>query len=78
MARKRLALEVQRNLRRHRSRSHVVSAAEGGEKVIQGVLVGKVDGRQVEVHLVALLVEDVVFADGRVEEVTRRDALRVC
>ena len=40
-------------------------AAEGGEEVIQRVLVGDVDGRQVEVRLVVLLVEDVVLAEGR-------------
>ena len=38
-------------------------AAEGGEEVIQGVLVGDVDGRQIEVQLVALGMEDVVLAD---------------
>ena len=52
-------------------------AAEGGKKVIQRVLVGDVDGRHVEVHLVAIGVEEVVLADGGVEKVPRRNALRV-
>ena len=46
-------------------------------KVVQRVLVGDVDGRQVEVRLEVLLVEDVVLADGDIEEVARRDALRI-
>ena len=39
-------------------------AAEGGEEVVERVLVGDVDGGEVEVHLVAVFVEDVVLADG--------------
>src|ERR1035441_10405224 len=64
--RKWLGLEVQRNFRRQRARGYIVRSAERGQEVIQCVLVGDVNGRQVEVQLVAVGPEDVVFADGRV------------
>ena len=52
-------------------------AAERGQEVIQRVLVGHVDRREVDVRLVVLLVEDVVLAQGHVEQAARRDARRV-
>ena len=52
-------------------------AAEGGKKVIQGVLIGDIDGRHVEVHLVAIGVEKVVLAHGSVKQVAGGDARRV-
>ena len=52
-------------------------AAEGGEEVVERVLVGDVDGRQVEIRLVLVRVEDVVLADRDVEQVARRNARRV-
>src|SRR5271157_5004025 len=53
-------LEVERNLRRQRAGGDKVRAAERREEVIERVLVGDVDGGQVQVHLIAILVEDVV------------------
>jgi len=76
-ARKRLALEVQRNLRRKRTRSYVVRSAEGGEEVVKGVLVGDVDGSQVEVHLVVVGVEQVLLANREVEQIAGCDTRRV-
>src|ERR1700722_1100807 len=52
-------------------------AAEGGEEVVERVFVSDVDGGEVEVGLEALLVEEVVFADGDIEQVARGDARRV-
>jgi len=54
-----------------------VRAAEGREEVIQGILVRNIDRRQIEVHLVAIFVEEIILADGGVEEVAGRDARRV-
>lgn len=70
-------LEVERNLGSQRARSYIVGAAEGREEVVQGVLVGDIDGCQIEINLVALGVEEVVFAEGGVKQVPRRDAWRV-
>jgi len=52
-------------------------AAEGGKKVVQGIFVGDIDGRHVEIHLVAISAEEVVLSDGGVKQVPRRDARRV-
>lgn len=52
-------------------------ATEGRQEVIQCILVGHINGRQVEVRLEMLLVEDVLFANRRIEQVARRNALRV-
>ena len=76
-AQARLKLEVQRNLRRQRSRSYIVRTAEGGEEVVKGVLVGDVDGRQVEVHLVVIGAEQVLLANREVEQVAGCDTRRV-
>ena len=52
-------------------------AAEGRKKVIQGILVGDIDGRHVEVHLVTIGAEEVILADRGVKQVPRRNARRV-
>ena len=52
-------------------------AAEGGKKVVEGILVGDIDGRHVEVDLVAIGAEEVVLADGSVKQVAGRNARRV-
>src|ERR1700722_8960114 len=70
-------LKVQCDLCSHGARSYIVRAAEGGEEVIQSVLVRDVYGCKVEVDLVVLPMEDVVFADGGVEQVARSDAGRI-
>src|ERR1039458_1712985 len=71
------ALEVQRNLRRKCARSYVVRSAEGRKEVVKSVLVGDVDGRQVEVHLVVIGATHVLLTNGKVEQVARCDARRV-
>ena len=55
--------EIQRDLGREGARSDVVRAAEGGEEVVERVLVGDVDGGEVKIGLEVLLVEEVGFAE---------------
>src|ERR1022692_1280809 len=65
-ARKSVLLKVESDLSCQRSRSYIVRAAERGEEVVKGVLVGDVDGRQVEVHLVVVGAEQVLLANREV------------
>src|SRR6185437_985966 len=57
--------EVQRQLRHECARGYVVRAAEGGKEVIERVLVGYIDRRQVEVELVLVGVEQVAWSNAR-------------
>ena len=70
-------LKVERNLSRQRTRCYIVSSAESGKEVIQGILIGDVHSGQVQVYLVAFLVKDVVLADAGVEEAAGGYARRV-
>ena len=54
-----------------------MSAAESGKEVIQSILVCHVDRRHVQVEFISVSAEDIVLADGSVEEVARRDARRI-
>jgi hypothetical protein len=54
-----------------------VGSAEGGEEVVEGVLVGQVQDGECEVGFVAIAVEQVVPAEGEIEHVARGDAGRV-
>ena len=58
------------NLRRQRARSDVVRSAEGGEEVVERVLVGEVYAGKTKTPAVLLGVEEIVFTDGGVEEIT--------
>ena len=51
--------------------------AEGGEEVIERVIVGQVDDGELSAPLVFLSVKQVVVADGKVEQITRINTLRV-
>src|SRR5258707_11789354 len=70
-------LEVQPDFRRQRTRCDVVRAAEGGKEVVECILVGQVDGRELETDLVLVPTEDVVMPNGHVEKTSRRDAGRI-
>src|ERR1700733_12023193 len=70
-------LEVEAHFRRKCSRGYVVSAAERREEVIQCVLVCDVYARQAQTPSVPVTFEDVVFANGGVEEIARSNALWV-
>src|ERR1039458_3990661 len=74
LARKVVLLKVESDLRCQRSRRYIVRSAERREKVIESIVVGYVDRRQVEVQLVAVLVKDVLLSDGNIEQVARCDA----
>ncbi|MGA9243401.1 MAG: hypothetical protein WBW03_15645 [Silvibacterium sp.] len=51
--------------------------AEGGEEIIEGVLVRETNGLQLETPAIAVAAEKILLTDDRVEQVTRSDALRV-
>jgi len=70
-------LKVEAELDALCSRRHVVRAAERGEEVVQRGLVGQVDHREAQTPLVPVAVEQIVFADGNVKQVTRSDARRI-
>ncbi len=73
-----VALEVEADLGRQGARCYVVRAAEGGEEVVQGVLVGDVDGGEAQAPAAVLFAaEEVVLSDGEIEEVAWSDARRV-
>ena len=59
------------------ARADVVSAAEGGEEVVQRHLVGQVDDRKAQTPLEAITVEEVVVPYAGIEKVTWGDALRI-
>ena len=65
------------DLCRQRARCDVVRSAEGGKEVIQRVFVANIDSSEAQAPLVLVAVEEVVFADGGVEEASRGDALWV-
>jgi hypothetical protein len=73
----RRSLEIRRNAGGHGARSDVVRPAESRKEVIQRILVGNVNRRQIEIQLVAILTKDVLLADCNIEEVARRYARRV-
>jgi hypothetical protein len=72
--RARFRLEAQDDLRRESPRRDVVCAAERGKEVIQRVFIGDVDTGQLQAPAVCVAFEEVVIADGRVEETPRSNA----
>ena len=67
-------LEVEPKFRRQRSRRHVVRPAEGGEEVVECILVRQVDDGELRAPFVFVAVEQVVMADGEIEQI--RGAMR--
>src|SRR6516225_414403 len=67
-------LEVEGYFASEAARRYVVRAAEIGEEVIEGVFVGYIDRSELEINLVPVGAEEVGFADGDVEEISRRNA----
>ena len=59
------------------ARGDVVCPAEGGNEVIEGVLIGNIDRGQLQAHFVLVAVEEIVVTDGEVKEVARGDAVWV-
>ena len=70
-------LEVESYLARHCPWSYVVRAAEGGEEVVEGVLVREVDRRDLGAPAVSVTAEEIILSDYSVEQVARIDALRI-
>src|ERR1035441_174503 len=68
---------MEAEFRRQRPWCQIVRARERREEVIERVLVGEVHGGQVEAPLVLVAVEQVVLAQRRIEDIPRRDALRI-
>src|SRR5271154_6640839 len=64
-------------LGRQGARCDVVRAAEGGEEVIESVLVGDVDACETEAPFVFIAIEEIVLADRGVEEAALLNAWRV-
>ena len=52
-------------------------AAEGRKEVVENIFVGQVDDRKAQAHLVAVAIQQVVMADGQIEQVTGLNALRI-
>src|SRR5277367_14242 len=71
------ALKVEAYLSRQGARCDVVRAAEGGEEVIESVLVGDVDACEAEAPFVFIAIEEIVLADGEIEEAALLNAWRV-
>ena len=68
---------MEAQFRRQCAGRDVVGTAKGGEEVVERVLVGEVDGGEMKAPLLLVAVEEVVFADGSVEEATRGNPLRI-
>jgi len=54
-----------------------VRAAEGRKEVVQHVVVGQVDDRELRAPLIPFTVKKIVVAQGEIEEAARPDALRI-
>ena len=70
-------LEVEAQFQRFGARRHEVRAAERGEEVVQRFFVGQIDHREAQAPLVAVAVEEIVMADGQVEQIARRNSRRI-
>src|SRR5882672_2500081 len=70
-------LEVESQLRRQRARRDVVGTAKGGKEIVEGDLVGNVNGCQAQAPLVAVLAEQVVVSQTNVKEISGSNARRI-
>src|ERR1700723_3366743 len=71
------ALEMEAYLGRQGARRNVVRATEGGEEVIECVFVGDVDASEAEAPFVFIAIEEIVLADGEIEEAALLNAGRM-
>ncbi len=60
-----------------RSRRHIMSAAEGGEKVVKRIVVGQVDYGKLSTPTILVSVEEIILTQREIEEISRRDAGRI-
>ena len=56
------------------SRRNVVRSTEGGEKVIECVIVGEIDERNLSTPLVTIALEQIVITNRQIEQVTRSNS----
>ena len=70
-------LEVEAEFSGQRARRDVMRAAERGQEIVEGFLVGYVDYREAQTPLVAVAVEKVVVSNGGVKQAPRVNAWRV-
>lgn len=70
-------LEVEAQLDSLGPRRHVMRPAEGGEVVVEHLLVVNVDEREAQTPLVPVAVEKIVVARGEIEEVAGQVSLRI-
>jgi len=71
---RRMRLEVEADLTRDSSRRDVVRATEGGEEVVERIVVREVDHFHTSAPLETVAMEDVVIAHREIEETSRLDA----
>jgi hypothetical protein len=62
-----LVLEVESRLRRLRARHHIGGPSKCGKEVVQRHFVGQINDRASQAPLVAVFVEQVAGADGKVK-----------
>jgi hypothetical protein len=75
----RWGLEMESDLRRDGPGRHVMGSAESGEKVVKRILVGDIDGGELQTHSVPIAAEvvKVVISDSEIEKMPCRDARRI-
>ena len=56
---------------------HIVRAAKRRKKVVQRIIVGQVNGGQLQAHFVLIAVQDVVVPERQVEQIAVRNARRI-
>ena len=59
---------------RHRSWCYIVCSAERRKEIVESVFVRDVDGGEPQAPFALLASEEIVVADGGVEQASRRDA----
>jgi hypothetical protein len=70
-------LKVEAELRSHGPRCHIVRAAEGGQEVIQRVLVGQVNDSNLRAPLIPLTAKQVVIPYREIKQMPWSDARRI-
>ena len=70
-------LKTKSYLPSNRPRRYIMRAAEGGKKIVQGNFVRKVNNCQLGAPLALVAMEQVVVANGKVKQMTRRNPRRV-
>src|SRR5579862_9254957 len=69
--------EVKPNLRRQRSRSDVMGAAERRQEVVERIFIRDVDRRELQAYLVFVAMKNIVVTHSEVKQISRRDAWRI-